>query len=602
MPSSRRRFLQLVPLACATTLLAACAPTTPAAAPTSAPPPAAPPATSAPPAATSAPPPTSAPATAAKPTPPPAAAAPATPTAAAARSSVLPTYIPLASRPRADYASQGELYEDGYINYPAKPTRSTPAEPPGLGSTVTAFVNGLYPLPTPLDQNPAWQEINKQLNATVQFNVVAPSDYTSKLATLMAGGDYPDLISLFGGLNAAANVPAFLQLAAADLTPYLAGDAVKTYPNLAALPTFAWRNSGSTVGGKVWMVPISRPSVSSLMVKNSTVWDQEIGPDYAPKNADDFKRVLHELTKASAGRWAIGTFQAALSGPFEINWFSSLFGAPNNWRLDAGGKLVKDYESAEYKEAVAYVRDLVAAGVYYPDSLTTTSAPAAMTNLVSGKCVLSVRTLGLDWTDGFQQGQRLDPPQTFGFLRHFAANDGAKPVFFLGTGYGAGTMLKKASPERIKELLAILNWTAAPFGSQEDLLLSYGVEGADYKLDDEGNPVTTERWAGDAYNAPWRYMAQRHQVMYNASYPAMTKLQADAESALIPLGVSDPTLGFYSPTNNLKSVMLRVKFNDGLLEILQGRAAVSDLDQMIRDWQANGGEDIRKEYLQAMAG
>jgi putative aldouronate transport system substrate-binding protein len=528
-------------------------------------------------------------------------AQPAAPTTTAARSSALPTYIPLATKPQADYPSKGELYQDGYIKYPAKPIKATPADPPGHGTTVTAFVNGLYPPATPLEQNPAWQQINKQLNATVQFNVVPPADYMSKLATLMAGGEYPDMISLFGGLNATANVPAFLQQAAADLTPYLSGDAIKAYPNLAALPTFAWRNSGSLIGGKLWMVPISRPSVGSLMIKNSTVWDQEIGPDYVPKDAADFKRVLQQLTVPARSRWAIGTFQAALSGPFEIAWFSSLFGAPNNWRLEPGGKLVKDYESPEYKEAVAYVRDLVAAGVFYPDSLTTTSAPAGMTNLVSGKCVLSVRTLGLDWTDGYQQGQRLDPPQTFGFMRHFAAHAGAKPVFFLGTGYGAGTMLKKASPERVQELLAILNWTASPFGSQEDLLLTYGMEGAHYKLDDNGNPVTTERWAGDAYNMPWRYMAQRHQVMYNANYPEITRLQAEAESALIPLGVSDATLGFYSVTNTSKGVTLRVKFNDGVSEIVQGRRPLSDLDQLVSEWQANGGELIRSEYLQAMA-
>ena len=510
--------------------------------------------------------------------------------------------MPLANKPKADYPSKGDLYEDGYINFPGSPARSTPAEPPGLGSSVTVFVDALYPPATPLQQNAAWQQINKQLNANVQFTVVPAADYTSKLATLMAGGDYPDLINLFGALNAAANVPAFLQQAAADLTPYLGGDAISAYPNLAALPTFAWRNSGSVIGGRLWMVPISRPSVSSLMVKNSTVWDREVGPDYTPKNADDFKRVLLQLTQASANRWGIGTFQGALSGPFEIAWFSSLFGAPNNWRLDPGGKLTKDYESPEFKDAVGYVRDLIASGVFYPDSMTTTSAPAAMTNLVSGKCVLSVRSLGLDWADGYQQGQRMDPQQTFGFLRHFAAHDGASPVFFLGTGYGAGTMLKKAAPERIKELLSILNWTAAPFGSQEDLLLTYGIEGVDYTLDPHGNPVTTDQWAGDAYNMPWRYMAQRPQVMYNANYPAFTKLQADAESALIPIGVPDATLGYYSPTNNAKGIQLKLKFNDGLSEILQGSRPLSDLDQLVSDWQSNGGEDIRKEYLKAMAG
>ena len=520
---------------------------------------------------------------------------------AAAKTSALPTYVPLASKPKADYPSKGELYEDGYIKYPANPIKSISGEPPGLGSTVTAFVDGLYPPVTPLDQNQAWQQINKQLNATVQFNVVPPADYGSKLGTLMAGGDYPDLLNLFGGLNATANLPAFLQQAAADLTPFLGGDAVKAYPNLAALPTFAWRNAGSVIGGQLYTVPISRPIVSSLMVKNSTIWDQEIGPDYTPKNADDFKRVLQQLNMPAASRWAIGTFQAALSGPFEVNMFASFFGAPNKWRLDSSGKLVKDFETPEYKEAVGYLRDIIAAGLFYPDSLTTTSAPAAMTNLVGGKCVLSVRTLGLDWADGYQQGQRLDSPKTFGFMRQFAAHDGARPVFFLGTGYGAATMLKKAAPERIKELLGILNWTAAPFGSQEDLLLTYGVEGVDYTLDSSGNPVTTDKWTGDAYNAPWRYMAQRPQVMYNANYPEYTKLQADAEAALIPIGVMDASLGYYSSTNNSKGTQLTGRFNDGLADVLQSRRPLSDFDQIVKDWQANGGEDIRKEYLTAIA-
>ena len=509
--------------------------------------------------------------------------------------------MPLANKPKPDYPSKGELYEDGYLKYPQNPVKVNPGGGPGLGSTVTVFVDGLYPLPTPLDQNPAWQEINKQLNANIQFSVVPPADYATKLGTLMAGGDYPDLINLFGGLTAAPNIPDFLQQAAADLTPYLGGDAVKAFPNLAALPTFAWRNSGSVIGGRLWTVPISRPSISSLMIKNSTVWDREVGPDYAPKNSDDFKRILQQLTTPSSNRWAIGTFQAALSGPFEIAWFASLFGAPNNWRLAPGGALVKDYETPEYKEAVGYVRDLIAAGVFYPDSQTTTSAPAAMTNLIAGKCVLSVRSLGLDWTDGYQQGQHLVPPQTFGFMRHFAAHDGAKPVFFLGTGYGASTMLKKAGPDRIKELLGILNWTTAPFGSQEDLLLTYGLENTDYTLDASGNPVTTDHWTGDAYNMPWRYMSQHAQVMYNANYPEFTGLVADAETALIPIGVSDATLGYYSPTNNAKGVRLRLAFNDGLLEVLLGSRPLSDLDQLVKDWQSNGGEDIRKEYLTAIA-
>ena len=258
MPSSRRRFLQLVPLGCATTLLAACAPAAPVA-PTSPP----------------APPPTAVPAPTSAPTSPPAAAAPKpttapAPTAAPAatsaplRPSILPAYVPLANRPPADYPSKGELYQDGYIKYPSKPIRATPAEPPGLGSTVTAFVNGLYPLPTPLDQNPAWQEINKQLNATVRMNIVPGSDFRAKLATVMASDDLPDIIHLYQGWSAGQNLPAFLKAKCADLTPYLGGDAAKDYPYLAAIPTYAWKNSISAIDGQLFLVPIHRQFRASM--------------------------------------------------------------------------------------------------------------------------------------------------------------------------------------------------------------------------------------------------------------------------------------------------------------------------------------------------
>jgi len=115
----------------------------------------------------------------------------------------------------------------------------------GMGGTITALSNAYNPPATPFDQNQAWQEINKQLNATVQFNVVAPADYPAKMGTTMAGNDLPDLMLFPGGLNVTlaqsgtANLPQFLQDKCADLTPYLAGDAIKDYPFLAAIPTFA---------------------------------------------------------------------------------------------------------------------------------------------------------------------------------------------------------------------------------------------------------------------------------------------------------------------------------------------------------------------------
>jgi putative aldouronate transport system substrate-binding protein len=52
------------------------------------------------------------------------------------------------------------------------------------------------------------------------------------------------------------------------------------------------------------------------------------------------------------------------------------------------------------------------------------------------------------------------------------------------------TAIKKGSPERVKELLRIEDFLAAPFGSQESLLLEYGVKDVDFILYAQGNSTS----------------------------------------------------------------------------------------------------------------
>ena len=41
---------------------------------------------------------------------------------------------------------------------------------PGRGGEITTHVGAYYPPNTPLDQNRAWQEVNRQLGATVRMS------------------------------------------------------------------------------------------------------------------------------------------------------------------------------------------------------------------------------------------------------------------------------------------------------------------------------------------------------------------------------------------------------------------------------------------------
>jgi putative aldouronate transport system substrate-binding protein len=538
-------------------------------------------------------------------TPPAPAATGAAPPAAGTTpvSSLLPTYIPIANGPKPDFPAGGALYCDGFTRYPANPVKALPAEPPGAGSIVNIFTEAALPLPTPVDQNPAWQAVNKQLNANVQYTIVSAADYPAKLATIMAGNDLPDILSfvtITAGSNTLSFVPGgqqFLQAQAADLTPFLAGDAAKDYPNLAATPTLSWKNAGCAYQGKLYMVPFQRTLAGDVWLKNAGVYDKEIGQDYVPKNADDFKRILQALTRPQENFFGMGGNPGGAGSPaLFLTFFSAVFGAPNNWRLESDGRLTSAFETPEYKEATAYVRDLWSAGVFHPDSITTVTR----TDFQGGKFAVFIDTFN-GWQDSLRQAPKFSPPPDFKLLPLFPAHDGQKLQFFTIGGYGGAIAFKKASSDRIKELLRIVNWMAAPFGSQEDLLLSYGVQGDDYTFDANEILKLTPKSNQDANYVPWKYTAQHPFVFFAPDVPNYGGTASAAEHTVLPSAVADPTFGAVSATATSKGVALANTMNDGLAALVLGRRPLSDYDQIVKDWQTNGGEQIRKEFMDALA-
>ena len=221
--------------------------------------------------------------------------------AGGAAKTLFPTYVPIQNGPKADFHDTNPLYTDAFDNFPSNPQKANQGAP-GTGSTVNILVTAYFPLPTPRDQNPTWQAVNKALNADMNMNTIPGADYRTKFATTMSSDDLPDIMHIFFGYSVAPNLPDFFKAKCADLTPYLAGDAAKDYPNLAAIPTPAWKNSISAFNGALYLVPIHRqmtsiPDQGGNFFKNVDMWDREIGQAYVPKTADDFKRALQQLTR-----------------------------------------------------------------------------------------------------------------------------------------------------------------------------------------------------------------------------------------------------------------------------------------------------------------
>ena len=94
---------------------------------------------------------------------------------------------------------------------------------------------------------------------------------------------------------------------------------------------------------------------------------------------------------------------------------------------------------------------------------------------------------------------------------------------------------------------------------------------------------------------------QRPQVAYWPGVPDYAKAAIDFEKSAIAVGVADPTLGYQSLANDTKGVPLSRALTDGLTDVLAGRRPMTDWEQIVKDWQTNGGNEIRKELQQAIA-
>jgi putative aldouronate transport system substrate-binding protein len=488
-----------------------------------------------------------------------------------------------------------------FMNYPRNPVK-TVTQPVGKGDDVNAMMYTTQAPPTPVEQNTAWQQVNTELGVNMKLPIIQLADYNTKLNTTIAGGQLPDLLSLGAGNGSAiGNLPEFLNSQCMDLTPFVSGEAIKDYANLANLPTYAWRNA--VFNNRIYAVPTVRASITaSIMFGKGKLLEPAGGVTF--KNADDFMRVMKQLTVGGT-QWGLGVTSGAPTNgiPGGLIYFLESFGAPNGWR-ESNGKLTKDWETDEFKAALGFLRDLWSAGVMHPDSPAMQINQAAQ-NFYGGKTAL--------WSNGFTIGDvawnranAMDPDFRMRALAPFSRDGTAKPVHHLGPGTALLTVMKKADPNRVKELLGVLNFFAAPFGTAEFLLIWYGIEGKQFSFDANGNPIATVTSSNQAITnmdlfIPWPNIGSPASVLYDANSAEYAKVMYQDASVIQAMGIQNPVVGLYSATSAKLASSLNQKMGDGLNNVIFGRDDLASFDQLVKDWRAQGGDTIRGEFEAARA-
>ena len=472
---------------------------------------------------------------------------------------------------------------------------------PGKSGKVRFFTIAFSEPPSAHGDNTYWQGLEKRLG--VQWDVqLAPADsYVEKYSALIAGGDLPELTYLNPVVSGGSvQFQALKQGAFTELTPYLSGDGLKAFPNLARFPAFIWKNVAFQ--GKIYGVPKPVLRANSVPFYRSD-WAKKLGIA-PPRNPDEVFAMLSAFTKndpdgnSRPDTWGLTAWPTT--------FWPALFNAPNDWRKNPDGTLTTQVETDEYRQSVDFARRLFAAGLYHPDAPSLTGEQGRDAFKSSKVGLFSdgyIRWWGTNSYTRLIQGLSSPTAELTPLLPPEGTN--GLGVVYNSTGYYGFTAIPAKvgkDAEKVKELLHILDYLAAPFGSEEWRFIRYGIEGTHHMMGADGTLALTDQGKSDI--GPFQTLVYPLISEYLFYYPGTDDARAalDANKRMIAIGTDNPMWNLFSPTGASKQAQLDQLIKDRWTEIVVGRQPLSAVDDLVHDWRSRGGDDIRKEYQEALKG
>ncbi|MEU0115787.1 extracellular solute-binding protein [Streptomyces bobili] len=437
----------------------------------------------------------------------------------------------------------------------------------------------------PKGDNPYYTAMNDLTGVDVVWQNQDGNTYDQKLGAVLASSTVPDVV-VVPGWNMGGKIPSAILSKFADLGPYLSGDAVKEYPNLAAIPTDAWQRA--IFGGKLRALPMPSSYVQNIVpFYRKDLFDKE---GYAvPKTTDEFVALAKEITNAKAKVWACG----------DMKWtaFSS-FGVPSGGEKPLGwivqdGKLVNRIELDAYLEALEWSRKLFDAGYVHPDfKLGKSQAIDPSTKFAAGEFLIYNNDIS-SWY-GQQASQATQNPDFRIWGMDIFGHGGADPVIYATQPANIFAFVnKKASEAVIRDVLAVANATAAPYGTKEYMLTNYGVEGTHYTVKD-GVPTKNDKGNQEVSNA-FVMIASPAATIAHPDLPDIAKGQVEWQQRM---GAFTKKSAFYGMqiTEPSRWTNLSNDFEQLEDDIVRGRKKVSDMQAAVSDWKKKGGDQLRDWY------
>ncbi|MEN8651937.1 extracellular solute-binding protein [Streptomyces sp. 21So2-11] len=428
--------------------------------------------------------------------------------------------------------------------------------------------------------NPYWTAMDEGAGVRVKWQNQDGATYGQKLGAVLASSSIPDAV-VVPGWELMGKIPSAVTNKFADLGPYLTGDKVKDYPNLAAIPTAAWQRA--VFGGKLRGLPMPAADTPNIAPLYRADLFQERGLS-APSSTKEFFDLCKELNAPRSKVWACGDMTWAA-----FNFFGVLPEKPHYWQLD-GDRLVNRYETPEYLAALDWSRSLYSAGFVHPDAR---SESGDIGNLFAGGKVMMYNADISDWY-GKTAVQRVENKKFSMAAMDYFAHDGGKPTLYAAAPSNMWCFVnKKADADTVRDLLALANFSAAPYGSKEQRLRQFGVEGVHHTL--EEGVLTKNGKGNNEVFGTYEYIASPAAFLTYPDQPDVVKGMTEWQRRMGAF-LEKPLFYGMQIQEPTRYTELNSQFEDLEKDIVRGRKKIGDMQRAVSDWKSGGGDKLRDWY------
>ena len=380
----------------------------------------------------------------------------------------------------------------------------TPSNPTTLSVWITTASQA------PAADNKITQLLKDQLGVTLEYEIVTPDNVDQKIGVMLAGGDYPDLIGttdlrmrlLEGGallrlddMLATGDYPNLATHVEDDIRKmsYTGGeveDGLYIFPNYNRF--YGEPTGGTYYGPAFWiqkrvLEDAGYPDLSDMTLERYF----ELIADYKAENPETngIPTVGFEVLASTGREWGMTNPPALLAG------------SPNN-----GGVIVDEDGNAEIYADKDIARDFYrvlneqyAAGLVDPESFTLTF-DQYVAKLATG-AVLGMHDQGWDFQTA-TDSLRSAGMDEYTYVPLMPVYEGVEPWYadrpVMNTNQGFGVSVSSDQPEAALKFLDLM--MSEPWQK----VLSWGIEGEDYMVGDDGMFTRTEEQRANARDLTWR--------------------------------------------------------------------------------------------------